>query len=344
MIRIGIIGAGAWGRNHVRTFAAMEGVSLVGVADARRDVREKLERSLPGLTTYETASSLLDSSGVDAVVIATPSPTHADLGCLALQAGKHVLVEKPLALTSADARRMVGEAEKAGKVLMVGHLLLYHSAVLYLRRLVDDGELGDPLYLYCERVNLGVIRKTENALWSLAPHDFSVAGFLLSGRPTDVTARGAAYLQDGIHDVVFANLRFDGGQMANVHVSWLDPHKSRRMVLVGSRKMAVFDDMAGPEKVRIYDKSATLSPRAVGYEEFLAVRSGDILIPKVPMVEPLRQEAEHFCECVREGKTPRSDGRNGLMVVEMLEAAQESLEAGGAPMTLSSGMEASHDG
>lgn len=335
MIRVGIIGAGAWGKNHVRTFSNLEGARLVAVADAREKVRISLEKSYPGLATYEQASSLIDSSDIDAVVIATPSPTHAELACAALGAGKHTLVEKPLALTAEDAERVVAEAEKAGKTLMVGHLLLYHSAVLYLRELVAQGQLGEPLYLYCERVNLGVIRSEENALWSLAPHDFSVAGFLLGKRPVDVTARGAAYLQPGIQDVVFTNLRFEDQRMANVHVSWLDPHKSRRMVLVGSEKMAVFDDMAGPEKIRIYDKGATRNPDVVGYEDFLAVRSGDILIPKVPMVEPLKAEAQHFCECIREGKTPRSDGFNGLEVVRMLQAAQKSLDAGGEPVSLS---------
>ena len=306
MPAIGIIGAGAWGRNHVRTFAGLEQARLVAVSDSREEVRTVLKRGYPGLATCARGEELLQSAEIDAVVIATPSPTHAELACAALRAGKHVFVEKPLALTAGDAERMVQLAASSDRVLMVGHLLLYHSAVLYLRELIDNGELGEPLYLYCERVNLGVIRQRENALWSLAPHDFSVAGFLLGGDPIDVTARGAAYLQPGIPDVVFANLRYRDGRMANVHVSWLDPHKSRRMVLVGSRKMAVFDDMAGTEKVRVYDKGATRVPRVVGYEDFLAVRSGDIVIPNIQMNEPPREEAAHCCACPSAGKTPRS--------------------------------------
>lgn len=331
MIRVGVIGAGAWGMNHVRSFAGLSECALAAVADARSEVRANLSRAYPTARMHETAEALIAADDVDAVVVATPSPSHAALAQAALRAGKHVLVEKPMALSVADAEATVAAAERSGKVLMVGHLLLYHSAVVYLRRLIDDGTLGDPRYVYCERVNLGTIRKDENALWSFAPHDLSVAAYLLGTEIADVSARGADYLQPGIHDVVFANVRYHDGRMANIHVSWLDPHKSRRIVVVGTKQMAVFDDMSA-EKVRVYDKGADRAPAAVGYEEHLTVRSGDILIPNIKLEEPLKVEARHFLSCIRDNQTPRSDGRNGLLIVRMLEAAQRSLERGGQPI------------
>jgi predicted dehydrogenase len=335
MTRIGVIGAGAWGMNHVRTFAGLAECNLAAVSDNRPKVLEGLQRSHPSLRVYADGTELVRSEDIDAVVIATPSPAHAPLAKAALEAGKHVLVEKPMALSVADAEACVKLAARNGKVLMVGHLLLYHSAVMYLRQLIDSGELGDPRYVYCERVNLGTIRKDENALWSFAPHDLSVAAFLLGTDVADVSARGAAYLQPGVHDVVFTNIRYRDGRMANIHVSWLDPHKSRRIVLVGSKKMAVFDDMAA-EKIRVYDKGADKVPAAVGYEEHLTVRSGDILIPHIKLEEPLKVEAKHFLACIRDEKTPRSDGANGLLVVKLLEAAQRSLDQGGLPVQFSS--------
>lgn len=335
MIRVGVIGAGAWGMNHVRTFASMSDCKLAAVSDARSEVRASLQRTYPAIETFEDGASLIASDKVDAVVIATPSPSHASLARLAATTGKHVLVEKPMALSVADAEACVAAADKSGVVLMTGHLLLYHSAVLYLRQLIDSGELGEPRYVYCERVNLGTIRKDENALWSFAPHDLSVAAFLLGTDIADVSARGAAYLQPSVHDVVFTNVRYADGRMANIHVSWLDPHKSRRIVLVGSKKMAVFDDMSA-EKIRVYDKGADRVPAAVGYEEHLTVRSGDIVIPNIKLEEPLKVEAKHFLSCIQQGKTPRSDGRNGLLVVKMLEAAQQSLDQGGAPVQIRS--------
>lgn len=330
MVRIGVIGAGAWGRNHVRTFASLEEAELAVVADRSPEVRRRIARDHPHVRCAADAAQAFEDPSIDGVVLATPAPTHARLARAALEAGKHVLVEKPLALDVREAEELERLARKCGRVLMVGHLLLYHPAVLYLKRLLDEGELGRPLYLYCERVNLGVIRRDENALWSLGPHDLSLALFLLGDGVSDVSARGAAYITPGVHDVVFANLRYGDHRMANLHVSWLDPHKSRRVVLVGDRKMAVFDDMAAQEKVRIYDKGAL--PDAVGYAEHLTVRSGDILIPKIPMSEPLREEARAFVEAIRTGDPPRTGASHGVEVVRLLAAAQASLEDGGRPV------------
>ena len=213
MTRVGIIGAGAWGRNHVRTFASLEEAELVALADSRPDVLAAHRRTLPGLAGYADGRELLDRADVEAVVIATPAPTHHALARAALESGRHVLVEKPLALSTADAEDLARLADERGLVLMVGHLLLYHAAVEYLKQLVDSGELGDLLYGYCQRLNLGVVRPDENALWSLAPHDFSVLAWLLGEELADVSARGADYLQPGIEDVVFADLRWRNGRI-----------------------------------------------------------------------------------------------------------------------------------
>ena len=220
------------------------------------------------------------------------------------------------------------------RILMVGHLLLYHPAVRYLKDLVQRGELGDPYYVTSQRLNLGKVRRDENALWSFAPHDLSVILHLLGAEPIDVAARGSAFLQPGVDDVVFLHLRFPQGRMAHVHVSWLDPHKTRKFTVVGSRKMAVFDDMEASEKIRIYDKGVERAGEIVSYSEALTVRSGDITIPRVDLQEPLRLECLHFLECVRERKAPLSDGASGLAVVRVLAAAQTSLEQGGAPVAL----------
>jgi predicted dehydrogenase len=216
---------------------------------------------------------------------------------------------------------------------MVGHLMEYHSAVEWIREHIAEGGLGDVLYLYSQRLNLGKVRSAENAFWSLAPHDVSVALYLLGETPDRVSASGADYLQDGIHDVVFANLHFPSGKTANIHVSWLDPHKVRKFTIVGSEKMLVFDDMQATEKVWIYDKGVIPS-EALSYGEDLTLRFGDITVPYIQMQEPLAREVEHFLDCCRTGATPRSDGRDGLKVVRVLEAVDESMDADGAPVDI----------
>ena len=223
-------------------------------------------------------------------------------------------------------------AREAGRILMVGHLLLFHPGVRYLKDLVRRGELGDLYYIYSQRVNLGKVRRDENALWSFAPHDLSVILHLLEVEPLDVAARGSAFVQGGVEDVVFLHLRFPGRRMAHVHVSWLDPHKLRKFTVVGSQKMVVFDDMEASEKIRIYDKGVDRGGQIVGYGDALTVRSGDILVPRISLQEPLRLECQHFVDCVRDRSTPLTDGANGLAVVKVLAAAQASLESGGVPV------------
>ncbi|MEA2269426.1 MAG: hypothetical protein QOC64_2036, partial [Solirubrobacteraceae bacterium] len=269
--------------------------------------------------------------GLDAIVVATPVPTHADLAVRVLEAGKHCLVEKPLAQSVADAERAVEAGRAAGRVLMVGHLLQYHPGVNKLKEIAASGELGDIHYIYGNRLNLGQLRADENALWSLGAHDVSVLLHLADEEPCEMHARGESYMREGVEDVVFGFLRFPSGLAAHLHLSWLDPHKERRFTVVGSKRMAAFDDMDQERKVTVYDKG--FDEKADTYGEYIT-RSGDIWSPRVPNDEPLRLECEHFLQCIREGRTPVSDGESGLRVVRVLEGLQQSLDesrrAGGA--------------
>jgi predicted dehydrogenase len=266
---------------------------------------------------------LLTDDTLDAIVLATPVPTHADLAVKVLQAGKHCFVEKPLATSAADAEAAVEAAADARRVLMVGHLLEYHPAVVRLKQLVDSHELGALYYVYGNRLNLGKLRADENALWSLGAHDVSVVLHLIGEEPDECLAHGASYVQPGIQDVVFCYLRFPSGVVAHLHLSWLDPHKERRLTVVGARRMATFDDMVVEGKLAVYDKGFDEDARSWG--EYIT-RSGDIFSPQIANAEPLRLECEHFVQCIREGATPRSDGRSGLRVVRVLERLQRSLE------------------
>jgi predicted dehydrogenase len=241
-----------------------------------------------------------------------------------LEAGKHCFVEKPLAQSVADAERAVEAADRAGKVLMVGHLLQYHPGVVKLKELAASGELGAVQYIYGNRLNLGQLRADENALWSLGAHDVSVVLHLAGEEPSELSARGESYVRPGVEDVVFAFMRFPSGLSAHLHLSWLDPHKERRFTVVGAKKMATFDDMALEQKITVYDKG--FDENAESYGEYIT-RSGDIFSPRLPNAEPLRLECEHFIACVAEGRTPLSDGRSGLRVVRVLEGLQHELEA-----------------
>ena len=268
---------------------------------------------------------MLGDDSVDAVALATPVVSHAELAVRVLESGRHCFVEKPLAQTVADAERAVAAAEGSGRVLMVGHLLEYHPGVQQLKELVDSGELGERIYyIYGNRLNLGKLRTDENALWSLGAHDVSVVLYLAQEEPWEFVAHGESYVQDGVEDVVFCFLRFPSGLSAHLHLSWLDPHKERRFTVVGSRRMATFDDMAIEGKLKIFDKG--FDQGSSSYGEYIT-RTGDIFSPSIPNVEPLRVECEHFVECVRTGSRPRSDGPSGLRVVRVLEELQRSLDA-----------------
>ena len=333
MVGIAVIGAGNWGKNLVRNFAHLPGASLKWVCDVDERVRRAMASSYPQAHVTERIDEALADEAVDAVVVAVEAPLHFEIAKAAIQAGKHTYVEKPLTLTGSDAKELVDLAAAKGDKLMVGHLLEYHPAVDYMKNAISKGLIGAPLYLCFERVNLGIVRKVENAWWSLAPHDISMACYLFDACPETVSASGHAYLQEGVEDVVFANVKFRDGRMAHIHVSWLDPHKIRKVTLVGSQKMIVFDDMAAAEQIRVYDKGAEV--RSVdSYVEAITLRTGDILIPKIPGGEPLKGQCQHFVEAIANDTTPRSDGADGLRVVRVLEAGSRSLAGGGKPVGL----------
>jgi predicted dehydrogenase len=330
-LKVGVIGAGAWGRNHVRTLAQLPGAELVAVCDSAAAVREKLGTQYPGTTITGDPKKLLGM--VEAVVVATPATTHADLARQAIAAGIPVLVEKPFALTVKDAEDIAERAAKANVPVMAGHLLEYHPVVERLRELIQSGALGQIYYLYGQRVNLGQVRPDENALWSFGPHDVSVALFLMGGAPATVTAVGKSYLQPGIEDVVFVTMEFASGILAHVQLSWLDPHKERRLTVVGSKQMAVFDDMEAREKLRIYDKGVS-RPDYRSFGESLQIREGDIFVPRVSNAEPLAQELGHFLKVARREMPARSDAADGVRVVRVLAAASASLKQAGKPVVV----------
>ena len=322
-VSVGVVGLGYWGPNLARNFGSLPGAELRWCCDAREVVRDRIAPRHPGTRFTGDLDDLLSDDTLDAIVLATPVPTHAELAVQVLEAGKHCFVEKPLAQTVADAERAVEASRASGRVLMVGHLLQYHPGVNKLKEIAESGELGDIHYIYGNRLNLGQLRAEENALWSLGAHDVSVLLHLADEEPFQLNARGESYMREGIEDVVFAFMRFPSGVAAHLHLSWLDPHKERRFTVVGSKRMATFDDMDLERKVTVYDKG--FDQKADSYGEYIT-RSGDIWSPRVPNDEPLRLECEHFVACVRDGRRPLSDGESGLRVVRVLEGLQQSLD------------------
>jgi len=335
-IGVAVVGAGGWGKNHVRNFASEPSAALLYVCDREEGVRASMAATYPSTSVVADADAVLADDRVAAVVIATQAPSHFKLAEAALDAGKDVLVEKPLCLSSDEATALCRRAEEAGRILMVGHLLMYHPAVERLRVLVQGGELGEVLYIYAQRVNLGVVRRDENAWWSLAPHDISVANYLFDASPSAVSATGSCYLQPerGVEDVVFATMHYPGGRMAHIHVSWLDPHKVRKLTVVGDKKMAVFDDTSADQKLAVFDKGVE-PPATLSYEEGVRIRTGEIRIPALKMTEPLRRECLAFLDSVRTRGKPVADGRSGLAVVRALEGGAASLARGGSRIELS---------
>jgi predicted dehydrogenase len=322
-IRVGVVGLGYWGPNLARNFDALPGCELAWCCDRDEASRDRVARVHRSARVSARFEDLLEDETLDAVALATPVPTHAELAREVLQAGKHCFVEKPLAQSAADAEAVVEAAAQAGYVLMVGHLLEYHPGVRLLKDALDSGELGQARYIYGNRLNLGQLRSEENALWSLGAHDVSVVLALAGEEPTELAAHGECYMQEGIEDVVFAFMRFPSGLAAHLHLSWLDPHKERRFTVVGAKRMATFDDMELERKLTIYDKG--FDEKADSYGEYIT-RAGEIRCPRVPNAEPLRLECEHFLACVRDGAAPRSDGASGLRVVRVLEGLQRCLD------------------
>jgi predicted dehydrogenase len=322
-LSVGLAGLGYWGPNLARNLDDLPGSRLAWLTDSDEAHLEHYALRYPEARTTTSFDDLLADEELEAVVIATPVVTHHDLAKRTLLAGKHVFVEKPLATTAANAEELVALAEERSLVLMPGHLLLYHPGVTKLKELVESGELGEILCIYGNRQNLGQIRRDENVLWSLGAHDLSVILHLVDEEPLECLARGESFLTEGIEDVAFCYLRFPSGVVAHMHLSWLDPHKMRKMTVVGKEKMAVFDDMELERKVTVYDKGP--EQRSDSYGEW-QTRTGDIWSPKIPNDEPLRLECEHFLVLVR-GQGDRFEAaRAGLGVVRALEQLQASLE------------------
>jgi predicted dehydrogenase len=321
---VGVVGLGYWGPNLARNFDRLPDAELGWICDSSGDALERLGTQFPEARQTRSIDDLLGDPALDAVVIATHVPSHAELAVQVLEAGKHCFVEKPLAQSVPEAERVLAAAEASGRTLMVGHLLEYHPGLEQLKQIADSGDLGDIHYIYSNRLNLGVLRRDENALWSLGAHDVSVV-LRLAGdeEPSEISAMGESYMRRGIEDVVFAYLRFPSGLAAHLHLSWLDPHKERRFTVVGSKRMATFDDMELERKVTVYDKG--FDEDFSSYGEYIA-RSGGTWSPRISNEEPLRIECRHFIDCVRSGARPRSDGLSGLRVVRVLEALQRSLE------------------
>ncbi len=332
-VNIAVVGLGHWGPNLARNVATLADARLHTVCDIRADRLDQMARQYPGVKMQTEYTAVLADPEVNAVMIATPVHTHFELAAAALQAGKHVMVEKPLAQTSVQCRTLIALGEARRLIVMAGHVFIYNAAVRKMKEYIQSGELGQVYYIYSQRLNLGIIRQDVNALWNFAPHDISILCYWLDAMPERVMAKGYSYIQPGIEDVIFMTLDFPGGVAANVHISWLDPNKVRRMTVVGSKKMVVYDDVSADARIMVYDKGVTRTPHNTpslgNYESFgefqLLLRAGDVLIPRLNFVEPLKVECQHFVECIRNGHAPMTDGHSGFEVVSVLEAAQQSL-------------------
>jgi predicted dehydrogenase len=319
---VGVVGLGYWGPNLARNFDRLPDAELTWLCDSSEEALARWGSAFPSARTTSSFDDLLNDDALDAIVIATPVPTHADLATRVLSAGKHCFVEKPLARSEEEAEAVVRAARAADRVLLVGHLLEYHPGIQRLAAIVASGELGDLRYIYSNRLNLGKDRPDENALWSLGVHDLSVILMLAGEEPAACDVTGESYLRANVEDVVFALMRFNSGLLAHMHLSWLDPHKERRFTVVGSKRMATFDDMEIERKLTVYDKG--FDEDYSSYGEYIA-RSGDIYSPRVPNEEPLRIECRHFLDCIRDGTEPRTGAESALRVVRVLERLQRSL-------------------
>lgn len=333
MLRIAVIGAGHWGPNLIRNFHNHQASDVAWVVDRDESRLALTKNRYPEIQVTTDTTCVLADSQVDAVVIATPTSTHYDLALASLAAGKHVLVEKPIATCLAHAEELCALAERNGRVLMVGHVFLYNSAIRKVKELLGQGKIGQLHYLSMVRTNLGPIRMDVNAAWDLAAHDVAIVNYWLDAVPTHASAHGGSWINRGIEDAVFATLWYDNGVMAHLHVSWLNPRKVRDITIVGETGMLTFDDMNLSEPLRLYDKTVT-DQRSPGFIDTFAsfrtsIREGDITIPRVPTNEPLRQECDHFLECIANGTRPVSDGRSGAAAVRVLAAFDRSMAGEG---------------
>jgi len=330
MIRVGVIGCGYWGPNLIRNFAQIGSSEMVMAADLDENRLKHIASLYPTIQTSTDYRDIINSPKIDAVAIATPVFTHKQFAFEAMEQGKHALVEKPMATSAADAQAMIEASEKKGVCLMVGHTFEYHPAVIKAKEIIDSGELGDIYYINSQRLNLGLFQPDINVVWDLAPHDISIILYLIGKEPEFITTIGTSHINPEIQDVATLTMVFDNKRIAFIQSSWLDPNKVRKMTIVGSKKMLVYDDIEPNNKIWIFDRGVETPAHYDTFAEFqYAYRYGDITIPKIDNYEPLKAELKHFIECIEQKKTPKTDGRNGLRVVKILEAAQHSIDHGG---------------
>lgn len=334
-LRIGAIGCGYWGPNLIRNFVEIPGAQVVVIADLEQELLDRIMVRFPQIEKSTRDYHDMFEMDLDAVVIATPPATHYSIAGDCLNAGLHVLVEKPITLNSADAVDLIQTAEENERILMVGHTFEYNPAVRALKQMIQNGELGDIYYIDAIRASLGLFQTKANVIWDLAPHDISILRYLLDADPVSVSTHGSACVQEGIEDVAYITMTFPNNILAHIRSSWLDPSKQRRITVVGSKKMVIYDDVEPLEKIKVYDKGVRAIRQTDTFGEFsFAYHYGDVVIPYIRFEEPLRVQSQHFLDCIRENKIPQTDGISGLHVVQIIEAAQSSLGNGGSTVSL----------
>jgi predicted dehydrogenase len=333
--RVAVIGCGYWGINYIRVLGELADSGVVA-CDPRTGRLDDLARRFPGVALTDDVGEILADASIEAAIVCTPATSHRDIAVAAMEAGKHVLVEKPLTVDVAESDELIAVAALMDRVLLTGHTFIYNEGIRHVKALVDEGALGETYYLYATRTNLGPFRSDVNALWDLAPHDVAIFNYLLGDVPCSVSAVGGKVLGNGLEDVGFITLRYRGGNIGHIHVSWADPHKVRECVIVGSDRRIAFNDLDPVERVRVFDRGVKLDhgDGATTFGEILQIRSGDIRSPALPATEPLKQLSGHFLHCIRRGERPRTPGREGRAVVAVMQAIQTSVAHGGAPVSV----------
>ncbi len=334
MKNLAIVGIGDWGRNILRNLNWLAPGITALACDVDEDRLAWVSKHYPTLETSSDYHDILEREDIGAVVLATPSQLHFEQALTMLESGRDILIEKPMAISSDDGEKLVEIAEEKQSILMVGHIMAYHPAAVYLKSIINEGQLGKVYYLYCNRTNFGKVRETKNVLWSFGPQDVALLLYLLDKEPVRISANGVSYLKPGIEDVVFLVIHFGDGTIAQIHVSWLNHLKERNLTVVGSKKMAVFNDMDPAYKLALYDKVKDQIREYGSYGEYMSLRTGDVVYPKISSVEPLAAELKYFLDRLENREAPLTDGRFGVKVLNVLEAAEKSIEAGGAPVTL----------
>ena len=332
-LKVGVVGCGYWGPNLVRNFSSLPHCEVRALADTNVDRLKHMQSLYPDVELYSSYQRMLEKADIDAVAVATPVQYHHPVAKAALEAGKHTLIEKPMASTSAECEELIQIADKEELVLMIGHTFIYSSPVEKIVEIVRAGDIGEIRYINSQRLNLGLFQKDINVAWDLAPHDISIILQILGEFPITINCQGNAHVTKGIEDVTNMSLLFENNRFATIQSSWLEPRKVRQMTIVGTRKMIVYDDLEPLEKLRIYDARVERPPHYDTFAEFhYSYHYGDIYIPKVEQTEPLKKECQHFLDCIKEGRTPKSCGRKGLEMVRVLEASSDSVSRNGAPV------------